>query len=262
PVARFSDSRPVCIVAIKVLHPASLLPRIHPPPPDKLFPTPEGLEQITTYPKRSLDTLPYLSNHADGRCQRIVDTFPNNAAAADAMRTIVQYEQNFGTALAQSKRPVGGDATDLPANLNIVRGYLKTINAAIQMIQKDMWKIDNKLTIIEKYALPNLSYSKSSNLNEEIENTIQHSNHADGRCQRIVDTFPNSAAAADAMRTILQYGQAFGTALAQSKRPVGGDATDLPANLNTVRGYLRTINAARNTLIGVAQSGDATSFWT
>ncbi|KAH9450668.1 hypothetical protein Pst134EA_017276 [Puccinia striiformis f. sp. tritici] len=141
-------------------------------------------------------------------------------------------------------------------------GISQRMQEAIQMIQKDMWKIDNKLTIIEKYALPNLSYSKSSNLNEEIENTIQHSNHADGRCQRIVDTFPNSAAAADAMRTILQYGQAFGTALAQSKRPVGGDATDLPANLNTVRGYLRTINAARNTLIGVAQSGDATSFWT
>ncbi|KAH9450667.1 hypothetical protein Pst134EB_018193 [Puccinia striiformis f. sp. tritici] len=141
-------------------------------------------------------------------------------------------------------------------------GISQRMQEAVDMIQKDMWKIDNKLTIIEKYALPNLSESKSSNLNEEIENIIQHSNHADGRCQRIVDTFPNNAAAADAMRTIVQYEQNFGTALAQLKRPVGGDATDLPANLNIVRGYLKTINAARNTLIGVAQSGDATSLWT
>ncbi|KAI9630577.1 hypothetical protein KEM48_013838 [Puccinia striiformis f. sp. tritici PST-130] len=140
-------------------------------------------------------------------------------------------------------------------------GISQRMQEAIQMIQKDMWKIDNKLTIIEKYALPNLSYSKSSNLNEEIENTIQHSNHADGRCQRIVDTFPIVLPLRMPCERSCNMDRPL--VLLSPNRSVQLEATQLTCQqLEHRRGYLRTINAARNTLIGVAQSGDATSFWT
>ncbi|KAI7944321.1 hypothetical protein MJO28_011849 [Puccinia striiformis f. sp. tritici] len=60
-------------------------------------------------------------------CQKIADAFPKNADTTKAMGTIKEQGRNFGYALAQSKRPVGGSSKDLPANLKIVRGFLPPI---------------------------------------------------------------------------------------------------------------------------------------
>ncbi|KAI9619080.1 hypothetical protein KEM48_006437 [Puccinia striiformis f. sp. tritici PST-130] len=142
--------------------------------------------------------------------------------------------------------PMGGSA--LPPNAQLLQPRSSSaagtssagiishrMQEAIQTIEKDMWKIDHKLTKIRKlYAVSHLSGSQSSHLNSEIEKIMRLSDQADGRSRRIVDTFPNSTAAATAMKTILKNEQSFGAS-----------------------GYLSATNNARKKLIKVAQRGGA-----
>ncbi|KAI9617581.1 hypothetical protein H4Q26_012879 [Puccinia striiformis f. sp. tritici PST-130] len=110
-----------------------------------------------------------------------------------------------------------------------------------------------RLTALEKKALPNLTSAQSTALNADIEKIILINQKSNERCGKIAKAFPNNADVTAAINTMNEQSQKFGAALAQSKRPVGASATDLPANLKIVRDLLSPITDARNVLIKIAQ---------
>ncbi|POV94801.1 hypothetical protein PSHT_16020 [Puccinia striiformis] len=137
--------------------------------------------------------------------------------------------------------------------LHMRRANPEQMQRDIQRIQKDITDTDTRLTALEKKALPNLTSAQSTALNADIEKIILINQKSNERCGKIAKAFPNNADVTAAIKTMNEQSQKFGAALAQSKRPVGASATDLPANLKIVRDLLSPITDARNVLIKIAQ---------
>ncbi|KAI9627737.1 hypothetical protein KEM48_012066 [Puccinia striiformis f. sp. tritici PST-130] len=150
--------------------------------------------------------------------------------------------------------PLSSDiSSPLHGQLLATRGLNAMLTEDIQRIQKDITDTDTRLTALEKKALPNLTSAQSTALNADIEKIILINQKSNERCGKIAKAFPNNADVTAAIKTMNEQSQKFGAALAQSKRPVGASATDLPANLKIVRDLLSPITDARNVLIKIAQ---------
>ncbi|KNZ62514.1 hypothetical protein VP01_1260g6 [Puccinia sorghi] len=174
---------------------------------------------------------------------------PHGISLSEEEQLLARRELPTVTTGGTSDEPVQNRGPDLWR-----RAPAADMKVDINTIQSNITSVDTMLADLQKMVLPkNMTRNQSVDLNTKIEKILNIYNDSQAASKNIADAFPGNAQAAKAMKTIVDQGITFGTALAQSKRPVNGDGTTLSANIKNVKSLLDPAKKAFKTLINIAQ---------
>ncbi|OAV85676.1 hypothetical protein PTTG_30349, partial [Puccinia triticina 1-1 BBBD Race 1] len=132
-------------------------------------------------------------------------------------------------------RGIGSGITDKPLDkrgLHMRRAVFKDLALGADRLSKDSTLQTSMITELQKKSLPKvLIKAQAFEVNGKIEQILSIDNDAKDFCKKIAAAYPDSQVAKAAMQEVDTKGRAFGTFMAQSKRGVGGDGTELKGNM-------------------------------